>query len=244
MVESPDRLFWVLSFGVHLQPVKQESWGSLMIFDIRTSRCSEDMNKTYSPSDHRPKALRVSNEIWGVISIHALQKNPFVSKCDAAWKMYDIYVAWPGWLSRVQLWLWQSKLRQVRQTSCALNGKESEWTSHYQPGTQAEILCDHWLPSVYQLIKHHVCRAVIRYMCPVYFTHTALSDFERLFFFSTEMPVKRLDSTVQLSRGITECATTPPTQSWSCKVFKMDKQSQSSRVGLQLHAGDRGFSFE
>lgn len=40
--------------------------------------------------------------------------------------MYDIYVAWPGWLSRVQLWLWQSKLRQVRQTICALNG-ERNW---------------------------------------------------------------------------------------------------------------------
>lgn len=33
-----------LDSGVHLQPVGQESWGSLMIFDIRTSRCSEDMN--------------------------------------------------------------------------------------------------------------------------------------------------------------------------------------------------------
>lgn len=59
-----------LNFGVHLQPVGQESWGSLMIFDIRTSRCSEDMNKTYSQSDHRPETFWVSNEIWGVISIH------------------------------------------------------------------------------------------------------------------------------------------------------------------------------
>lgn len=58
-----------LSFGVHLQPVRQESSGNRMIFDTRTSRCSEDMNKTYSPSDHRSAAFRVSNEIWGVISI-------------------------------------------------------------------------------------------------------------------------------------------------------------------------------
>ena len=48
---------------LHLQPVRQESSGSLMIFDIRTSRCSEDMNKTYTPSDHRPKTFTVSNEI-------------------------------------------------------------------------------------------------------------------------------------------------------------------------------------
>lgn len=45
-------------------------------------------------------------------------------KCDAAWNMYDIYGAWPGWLSRAQLWLWQSKLRQVCQRVYLVNGKE------------------------------------------------------------------------------------------------------------------------
>lgn len=124
----------VLSFDsrVHLQPVGQESCGSLMIFDTRTSRCSEDMNKTYGPSDHRLEAFRVSNEIWGVISIH--KKILLSDICDAALNMYDIYVAWPGWLSRVLLRLWQSKLRQVCQRVSVVNGKETEWTSHYQPG--------------------------------------------------------------------------------------------------------------
>lgn len=120
-----------LDFGVHLQPVGQESSGSLMIFDIRTSRCSEDMNKTCGPSDHGPAFFRVSNEIWGVISIHKKKKKiPLSDNCDAAWNMYDIYVAWPGWLSRVQLRLWQSKPRQVCLWVYAVNGKESEWTSH------------------------------------------------------------------------------------------------------------------
>lgn len=71
--------------------------GAWWFFDIRTSRCSEDMNKTYSSSDQRPKTFRVSNGIWGVIL------KPLSDKCDAEWNMYDIYVAWPGWLSRVQL---------------------------------------------------------------------------------------------------------------------------------------------
>lgn len=63
VVEEPWQVVLSLDSGVHLQPVGQESWGSLMIFDIRTSRCSEDMNKTYGPSDRRPEAFRVSNEI-------------------------------------------------------------------------------------------------------------------------------------------------------------------------------------
>lgn len=76
---EPWQVVLSLDSGVHLQPVGQESCGSLMIFDIRTSRCSEDMNKTYGPSDHRPEAFRVSNEIWGVISIRKeKEKNPFV----------------------------------------------------------------------------------------------------------------------------------------------------------------------
>lgn len=45
-------------------------------------------------------------------------------------------------------------------------------------------------------------------------------------------------------RGIAECVTTPPTQSWSCTVFKMEKQSQSSRVGLRFRTGEQGFSFK
>lgn len=79
------RLLWqvVLSLdaAVHLQAVRQESRGSLMISDTRTSRCSEDMNKTCSPSDHRPETFRVPNEIRGVISFltRTHTQNPFVS---------------------------------------------------------------------------------------------------------------------------------------------------------------------
>lgn len=76
-----------LDFGVHLQPVRQESRGSLMIFDIRTSRCSEDMNKTYSPSDHRPETFRVPNEIWGVISFHTHTKK---SLCQISVMLHEI----------------------------------------------------------------------------------------------------------------------------------------------------------
>lgn len=76
------------------------------------------------------------------------------------------------------------------------------------------------------------------------FTCSALSKLECLFFLCTEKPVKGPGSSVQLSRGITECVTTPPTQSWPCAVFKMEKQSQSSRVGLQLQTGEQSFSFK
>ena len=68
----------------------------------------------------------VSNEIWGMISIHKLKrkkkKSLLSDDCDAAWNMDAVHVAWPGWLSRVQLQLWQSKLRQVRQN--VVNGRE------------------------------------------------------------------------------------------------------------------------
>lgn len=70
---EPWQVVWSLDSRVHLQPVGQKSCGSLMIFDIQTSRCSEDMNKTYGPSDHRLEASWVSNEIWGLILI--LKKN-------------------------------------------------------------------------------------------------------------------------------------------------------------------------
>lgn len=40
--------------------------------------------------------------------------------------------------------------------------------------------------------------------------------------------------------GTTACAPTSPTQSWSCTVFKAEKQSQKSRVGLHFHTGEEG----
>lgn len=44
---KPWQVVLSLHSRVHLQAVGQESWGSLMIFDIQTSRCSGGMNKTY-----------------------------------------------------------------------------------------------------------------------------------------------------------------------------------------------------
>lgn len=169
---EPWQVVLSLDSRVHLQPVGRESCGSLMIFDIRTSRCSEDMNKTYGPSDHRLEALQVSNEIWGVISMH--QKILLSDIRDAALNMYDICVAWPGWLSRILLWLWQSKRRQVCQRISVVNEMESEWAAHYRPGISTKILCDRWQPSVYQLIKHHVGQVAARYTSLGTFSHLLL----------------------------------------------------------------------
>lgn len=205
------------------------------------------MNKTYSPSDHGPEAFRVSNEIWGMISIHTHthQKNPFVSKCDAAWNMYGIYIAWPGWLSRVQLWLWQSKPRQVCQTICVVNGEETEWTSHLPARNINRNIIWPLTPKCLSTDKTACVLGSDKMHVPKYFSHVLLFQNLSVYFsFPQKTPVKRPGSTVQLSGGVKDCVTTLPTQSWSCTVFKMEKQSQPSRVGLWSNAGDRGFSFK
>lgn len=80
---------------------------------------------------------------------------------------------------------------------------------------------------------------------PQFFSRLLLFQDLSVYFSS---PVKRLGLTVQLCRGaeggITERVTTPPTQSCSCTVFKMEKQSQSHRVGLWFHDGEHFFSFK
>lgn len=147
--------------------------------------------------------------------------------------MYDICVAWPGWLSRILLWLWQSKRRQVCQRISVVNEMESEWTAHYRPGISTKILCDRWQPSVYQLIKHHVGQVAVRYASLGTFSHLLL--FRNLtVYFSFSQGKKEKEkgpgSTVLSAGGgrVGESVTTPPTQSWSSTVFKMEKQSQKS----------------
>lgn len=148
------------------------------------------------------------------------QKNPLSDNCDAAWNMYGIYIAWPGWLSRVQLWLWQSKLRQVWLSQNLCGEWKGNWMGVLLPTWNInrnimwpltpKCLSSDETPCVPGSDKMHG---------PQYFSHLLL--FQKLsvyFSFSTEKPAKRLGSTVQLSRGVglTECITTPPTQSWYC----------------------------
>lgn len=231
----------VLSFDsrVHLQPVGQKSSGSLMIFDTRTSRCSEDMNNTYGPSDHRLETFRESNEIWGVISIH---KKILLSDIrDAALNMYDIYVAWPGWLSRALLWLWQSKLRQVCQ---GINSGEWEgnWMDLLLPARNinrnimwpvtTKCLSTDKAPCVPVGDKIHV---------PQYFSHLLLFQHLSVYFSLSHAKgrAQQFSTAGGWRMGITACVTTPPTQSWSCTVFKMEKQSQECRVGPPFHTGQQ-----
>lgn len=57
--------------------------------------------------------------------------------CDAALNMYDIFAAWPEWLSSYDN---QSPDRFVK----AADGKESEWAPRYQPGISTGASCDQW----------------------------------------------------------------------------------------------------
>lgn len=132
-----------LDSRVHLQPVSGGSpvgaWWFLTSGQADVQR-TWIKHMAHLTTDWR--LCKVSNEIWGVISKRRKKKKrgwekkiPFLSDvCDAALNMYDICVAWPEWLSRILLWLWQSKRRQVCQRISAVNEVESEWAAHYQPG--------------------------------------------------------------------------------------------------------------
>ena len=66
--------------------------------------------------------------------------------------------------------------------------------------------------------------AAIKMHVPQYFSHLLLFPNILLFF----LPVNRLGSTVQLSRGVVaERVTAPPTQSWCWTVFKMEKHNHT-----------------
>lgn len=139
-------------------------------------------------------------EAWFQFTNWKKKKKSLLSDdCDAAWNMDAVHVARPGWLSRVQLRLWQSKLRQVRQN--VLNGRESEWTSHHQPGIykqkyyvtiDTKCLSTDGTPCGPGSDKMHV---------PQCASHLPLfqKTLECLFFL---FPQRRLGSTVQLDGGV------------------------------------------
>lgn len=188
---EPWQVVLSLDSRVHLQPVSGGSpvgaWWFLTSGQADVQR-TWIKHMAHLTTDWR--LCKVSNEIWAVISMRQKKGGgwgwgSFLSDvCDAALNMYDICVAWPEWLSRILLWLWQSKRRQVCQRISAVNEVESEWAAHYQPGISTKTLCDRWQPSVYPPTeKHHVCQVAVRYTAlATFLAPSALSEIERLFF--------------------------------------------------------------
>lgn len=140
--------------------------------------------------------------------------------CDAALNMYDIYAAWPEWLSSYGN---QSPDRFVK----AVDGKESEWAPSLPAGNINTSVM--WpVTSVYQLMKHRARWVEVGYVA---FSHLPLFEIWSVSFFLLAAKAG-LDSSAQQG-GATECVTTPPTQSWSGTVFKKGKQSQNSVIWLR-----------
>lgn len=215
---SPDRLFWVFTPEFIYKQSGRSPGGAWWFLTSRQADVQRAWIKHMASSDHGLQAFQESNEIWAVISIHKKKPHILLSDfCDAALNMYDIFAAWPEWLSSYDN---QSPDRFVK----AADGKESEWAPRYQPGISTGASCDQW-----QVFTNWWSTVRAGWRSDAWLFHTSRSLKCGAFLF----PPRSEGRTRQFSSAggeATECVTTPPTQSWSSTAFKKEKQSQNSAI--------------
>jgi len=123
------------------------------------------------------------------------KRNLLSDKWDTAWNMYDLHVAWPDWLSRV--WLMVMTIKAETGLSRNLSG---EWEGNWMDLSLAarSINRNIMWPLTPKCLSTDKTPCVLSLQ---YISHAARSESGCLFLLFHEKPVKRLDSTVQLSRG-------------------------------------------
>lgn len=146
VVESPDRLFWVSTSEF----IYNQSGGSPVgAWWFLTSGQADVQRAWIKHMAHLTTERRlfwVSNEIWGMISIHKLKKKkkiPFVRWLRCCMK-YGCRSCSPTWVAKQGSIAFMTIKAETGSSKCV--EWEGKWMDVSSPAwnIQTEILCDHW----------------------------------------------------------------------------------------------------